>query len=83
MDRWRTKRVLVWSDLLRAVVLSSVPLAHLLGVLTLLQLYVVALVTSVLTVFFDVAYQSSVPVLVGREHLVEGNAKLAGTQSFA
>ena len=34
------------------------------------------LLTGVFTVFFDVAYQSYLPHLVGREHLVEGNAKL-------
>src|SRR6266542_1943510 len=40
------------------------------------QLYLVALLTGGLTVFFDVAYQSYLPHLVGRDHLVEGNAKL-------
>jgi hypothetical protein len=37
----------------------------------------------VFTVFFDVAYQSYLPSLVGREHLVEGNAKLTGSQQVA
>ena len=36
----------------------------------------VAVLTGVCTVFFDVAYQSYLPHLVGRDHLVEGNAKL-------
>jgi Na+/melibiose symporter-like transporter len=40
------------------------------------QLYAVGLVAGALTVFFDVAYQSYLPHLVGRDHLVEGNAKL-------
>ena len=33
-----------------------------------------------LTVFFDVAYQSYLPHLVGRDNLVEGNAKLEGSE---
>ena len=33
--------------------------------------------------FFDVAYQSYLPALVGREHLVEGNAKLTGSAQVA
>jgi predicted MFS family arabinose efflux permease len=37
----------------------------------------------VLTVFFDVAYQSYLPVLVTREQLVEGNSKLEGSRSVA
>ncbi|MGH3049971.1 MAG: MFS transporter, partial [Gaiellaceae bacterium] len=37
----------------------------------------------VFTVFFDVAYQSYLPALVEREHLVDGNAKLQLTVSVA
>ena len=51
--------------------------------LTLAQLFVVTLVSGVLTVFFDVAYQSYLPALVGRDHLVEGNAKLTGSAQVA
>jgi Na+/melibiose symporter-like transporter len=43
----------------------------------------VALVTGVLTVFFDVAYQSYLPHLVGREHLIEGNAKLEAVRAVS
>jgi len=35
----------------------------------------VTLASGILTVFCDVAYKSHLPALVGREHLVEGNAK--------
>jgi Na+/melibiose symporter-like transporter len=37
----------------------------------------------VLTVFFDVAYQSYLPHLVGRGHLVEGNAKLEAVRGVS
>jgi MFS family permease len=53
------------------------------GDLTLAQLYLVALVTGVGTVFFDVAYQSYLPGLVGRERLMEANAKLRASQAVA
>ena len=43
----------------------------------------VTLASGILTVFFDVAYQSYLPSLVGREHLVEGNAKLTGSAQVA
>lgn len=76
VDRMRRRMVLIWGDLGRALVLGSVPVAWVLGVLTMPQLYVVGLLSGVLTVFFDVAYQSYLPHLVGRDHLVEGNAKL-------
>jgi MFS family permease len=76
VDRLRRRQVLIAGDLGRAVLLGSVPLAWWAGRLTIVQLFVVAVLTGVCTVFFDVAYQSYLPHLVGRDHLVEGNAKL-------
>jgi MFS family permease len=83
VDRMRRRNVLIAGDLARAVLLGSLPLAAWLHVLTLLQVYVVTLLVGVCTVFFDVAYQSYLPHLVGREHLVEGNAKLQASQSVS
>ncbi|MFC7650388.1 MFS transporter [Streptosporangium lutulentum] len=81
VDRMRWRNVLIFGDVGRALVLGSVPLAWAMGALSMIQLYLVALVTGVLTVFFDVAYQSYLPHLVGREHLVEGNAKLEAVRA--
>jgi predicted MFS family arabinose efflux permease len=47
------------------------------------HLYIVAFCTGALTVFFDVADQSFLPVLVHRERLVEGNSKLELSRSVA
>ena len=83
VDRWRKQRVLVHSDLMRALALATIPLAWALDVLSLTQLYVVALVIGVCTVFFDVAYQSYLPDIVDPEDIGEGNAKLQASQSVA
>ncbi len=83
VDRRRKRPVLVGADLARAAVLASIPLAQLFGVLTLAQLFAVSLAASVLTVFFDVTYQSYLPVVVGPDQLVDGNGKLASTGAFA
>jgi len=83
IDRARKRPVLIGADVGRALVLGSVPLAWALSILTMAQLYVVSLVAGILTVFFDVAYQSYLPALVTNEKLVEGNAKLAGSMSSA
>jgi MFS family permease len=83
VDRWRRKPVLVWSDAGRVVLIGSIPVAKAFGVLTLGQLYAVALLTGVLTVFFDVAYQSYLPFLVEPDQLVDGNGKIGASQSFA
>jgi MFS family permease len=76
VDRLRRRNVLIVGDLGRALLLGSVPLAWWAGVLSMAQLYAVGLLTGLCTVFFDVAYQSYLPHLIGRSRLVDGNAKL-------
>jgi MFS family permease len=83
VDRLPRKPILIVGDVGRAVALVTVPLAYVLDVLTIWQLYGVAFATGVLTVFFDVAYQSYLPSLVERRQLVEGNSKLEVSRSGA
>jgi MFS family permease len=65
IDRVRRRPVMIGADLGRAVLLVSVPVAAWYGTLQLIHLYVVAVLTGILTVCFDVAYQSYVPVTAG------------------
>jgi MFS family permease len=83
VDRMRFRTVLIVNDVIRAAALASVPVAHWLGVLGIGQLYAVALLTGVCTVFFDVAYQSYLPQLIHREQLVDANAKLQASESVS
>ena len=83
VDRRPKRRIMIWCDAARVLIIGSVPLAAALGVLTMGQLYAVAVTAGVCTVFFDVSYQSYLPVLVSREQLVDGNGKLGATQSSA
>jgi MFS family permease len=76
VDRLRRRPVMIIGDVGRAIALATIPIAFLLSVLTIVQLYVVGFVVGVLTVFFDVAYQSYLPSLVARDEIQEGNAKL-------
>ncbi|GAA1643621.1 Na+/melibiose symporter-like transporter [Actinoplanes couchii] len=72
---------MIAADLLRAVLLLLVPVAWAMDVLTIWLLFGVALAHGLATVLFDVGYTSYLPVLVGRDHLVEGNAKIAAVRS--
>ncbi len=83
VDRWRKKRVLVANDVLRALALASLPVAWWAEALTLGQMYAVAFVVGVCTVFFDVAYQSYLPEIVPSAAISEGNAKLQSAESVA
>jgi MFS family permease len=83
VDRLRRRPILIAADVGRALVLCVIPLAALLHVLRIEQLYAVALLTSVLGVCFDVAYPAYLPSLIGREQLVEGNGKLEASSAVA
>ena len=76
LDRVRRRPVLIAGDFGRAAALVSIPIAYALGALTIWQLYAVGFTAGFLTVLFDVADQSYLPVLLDPEDLVEGNAKL-------
>jgi len=79
VDRLRRRPILIASDIGRALLLGSIPLAALFGVLQLWQVYVVAALVGVLNVGFEVADHSYLPALVEREQLVEGNSKLSAS----
>src|ERR1700687_1140274 len=55
VDRLRRRPIMIVADVGRALLLGSIPVAALLGILRIEQLYVVGLLSGVLTVFFDVA----------------------------
>lgn len=82
-DRVSKRRVMIGSDLASVAVIGWVPVAQLAGVMTLGQLYAVALLASSLSALFLVSYTSYLPSLIDREQLVDGNGKLATTQSVA
>jgi len=82
-DRLRRRPILIVTDLGRAAVLGSIPLAAVFGTLRIQQIYAVVAVAGILTVLFDVAYQSYLPSLVGRDQILEGNSKLALSNAIA
>src|SRR5450759_2164721 len=76
IDRHRCRPILLAADLGRALLLAAIPAAALAGVLSLELLYLISFLAGVLSVFFDLAYQSYLPAIVEREQLVEGNSKM-------
>jgi MFS family permease len=83
VDRLRRRPILIAGDAGRAALLAYIPIAWAGGWLDIYQLLVFSFVFGILTVFFDVAYQSYLPALVDRNALVEGNSKLQTTASAA
>ncbi len=83
VDRLPRRPILIWADLARAVLLASIPLAALAGQLHLAQLYAVAFLTAIATVFYSTAHASFLPNLVDRTLLTDANSKLALSLSAA
>jgi MFS family permease len=83
VDRWRTRTVMVLTDVGRTLALGAAAVAGFLGWLGLPALFVVAFAVGALSVFFDVAYQASLVRLVKRDQLVRGNSALEGSRSAA
>ncbi|MFJ9736636.1 MFS transporter [Streptomyces sp. NPDC101166] len=83
VDSRRTRTLMVLTDAGRALVLGAVAVAGLLGGLGLPALVAAAFAVGALSVFFDVAYQTSLVRLVPRDQLVRGNSALEGSRSAA
>lgn len=83
VDRVRRRPVMVTTDLLRAALLVSLPLADVLGVLSLPLVLVVVLLLGAASLANDAASQSFVPRLVPRAHLQPAHARLDGADAVA
>lgn len=81
LDRVHPRPVMIIANLVSAATLSTVPLSWWLGILTLPQLLIVALVNGTATVFFRTAFVKLIPLIVPDEGLETANARLFGTES--
>lgn len=81
IDRWNRKYVMIVSDLVSCLTYASVPIAILWFQLTLVQLYLMALVSGTALVFFDIADNASFPNVVSKKQLYKATALMEGTTS--
>lgn len=87
VDRWDRRRLMLACDLCRALGLASIVVAYALGVLTIWQLALVALIEGALQRVFDLAKTAAVAQVVepaqltsaiARDELIEGTTGLFG-----
>ena len=83
VDRIKRKPLLISTDLGRALLCALIPFCAFLDVLRIEYLYVISFFTGALTIVSEVASMSFLPSVVARENLVEGNSKLAASDSIA
>lgn len=84
VDRVSRRKVMLWTNVVRMVLIAAVPLMHYAGVLDMPILLAITFAVGVASVLFDVSWMPFVPTLVKDPgHRVEANAKVAVSQSVS
>lgn len=80
-DRLDRKRMMIVTDIARAVVIASIPLLAGLGLLEVWWVYAVGFVSSALKILFDAGEFAAIPSLVGTDDLVKANGHIQASYS--
>ena len=83
VDRWFKRPTMIGANLARGIAIAMVPILYFAGLLELWHLYVIAGVIGIATVFFDVAYQSFIPMLVDPGNISRANSRMEATAQLA
>lgn len=84
LDRVRKRRrLMIMADLGRAALMASIPIAFVLGALSIAQLFVVGFLAGSLAVVFDLSWNTVFVSVVRRERFVEAMSLLNGSRSLA
>jgi MFS family permease len=81
--RGQRRRTMLVADLARAVLTATIPVAYLLGILSLTQLYLVAFGIGTFDVLFFVAYSTLFVSMVPPEQYVQGTSLLHGSRAMS
>ena len=83
VDHTLRRPILIATDLFRAAILLTLPLAAWLGLVSMLQVYAAAALVTAASVLFDIADHAYLPGLVGKPLVTDANAKISATESLA
>ena len=82
-DRSNRKRLMIWTDILRCIVIATVPIFSILGILPFWWIYVVGFIHSTLSIFFEAGQFAAIPSLVNTDDLVTANGRIQASYSTA
>jgi MFS family permease len=83
IDRVDRRKLMLLTDVGRAIVIASIPILALLNLLSLWWIYVSGFLLALLTVCFDNAELTSIPSLVEREDLITANGRIQASYAAA
>src|SRR2546428_3708431 len=82
-DRVNRKRMMIGTDIGRALIVVSIPLLFALGLLTVWWIYIVAFLHATLKICFDAGEFAAIPSLVNQDDLVTANGRIQASYSGA
>lgn len=82
-DRVDRKRLMIVTDVARAAVIGTIPIAAMTGVLSVWWIYAVLFASTTLTIAFQAAEFAAIPALVSRDDLVTANGRIQASFSAA
>ncbi len=82
-QRERKRQIMIATDVGRALVIGSIPVAYAFDALTFPHMFVVAFLMGTLSVLFHVSYNPLFVALVPRERFVEGGSIMHGSRAFS
>jgi MFS family permease len=82
-DRVNRKRMMIGSDIARALIIASIPLLYAFGLLAIWWIYIVAFIHATLKICFDAGEFAAIPSLVNQDDLVTANGRIQASYSGA
>lgn len=82
-DRVNRKRMMICTDIGRALIIVTIPLVFAFGLLTIWWIYIVAFIHATLTICFEAGEFAAIPSLVNHEDLVTANGRIQASYSGA
>lgn len=82
-DRVDRKRMMIGTDIARALIVALIPLMAALGLLSVWWIYLVAFLHATLKICFDAGEFAAIPSLVNRDDLVTANGRIQASYSGA
>lgn len=83
VDRRNRRHLMIMTDVLRAVVIATLPLLALSGYLNVWWIYGIAFINATLSIAFDAAKFAAVPGLVHKDVLILANERVQASNSIA
>ena len=83
VDRVDRKRMMIFTDIARALIIASIPLLAAFGGLSVWWIYIVGFIQSTLTICFEAGQFAAIPNLVNQDDLVTANGRIQASYSAA